>query len=78
MNVNIYLEDALAEQLKQASKETGQPRNAIVREAIRAWILGHQVKAWPPSILKFQGCSDWPAFEKTRDELLNPPEDPFA
>lgn len=78
MNVNIYLEDTLAEQLKQASKETGQPRNAIVREAIRAWILSHQVNAWPASILKFQGCPDWPAFEKTRDELLNPPEDPFA
>lgn len=78
MNVNIYLEDSVAEQLKAYSLQTGQPRNAIIREAVREWIAHHQIKTWPESVLAFKGCSEFPSFESTRDELKQPPEDPLV
>jgi len=74
MNINIYLEETLAKSLNQCVKQTGASRNAIIREAINEWILHHQVKHWPTSILNFKGVAKTPSFESFRDELT-PPSD---
>ncbi len=78
MNINIYLEEDLAKELKDYSLETGQSRNGIIREAVREWISHHQAKTWPKSVLQFKGCPEMPTFESTREELLPPSEDPLA
>lgn len=77
MNVNIYLEDSLAKSLDNSVKKSGQSRNAIIREAIKEWLLHHEVKKWPASILNFKGIANAPTFESYRDDLLPPKEDPF-
>ncbi|TAK73285.1 MAG: CopG family transcriptional regulator [Gammaproteobacteria bacterium] len=78
MNINIYLENSLAKQLKDHTKLAGKPRNAIIREAIKEWIEHHQIKQWPKSVLNYKGCSGIPSFESSRKDLLPPNEDPFA
>lgn len=77
MNLNIYLEDALANSLNQCVKETGQSRNALIREAIKEWLTHHLTKKWPNSIMKFKGISGVEPFESHRNDLLPPDEDPF-
>lgn len=78
MNVNVYFEDSLAQQLGQYAKNLHKPRNTIIREAVKEWIAHHKIKKWPKSILNFKGCPDFPAFESTRKELLSSEEDPLA
>lgn len=77
MNVNIYLEEALAKSLNQCVKQTGQSRNAIIREAVKEWIMHHQITKWPASIVNYKGMPEFPAFESHRNDLLPPDEDPF-
>lgn len=77
MNINIYLEDSLADSLNHYVKGSGQSRNAIIREAVQEYIITHQVKKWPDSVLKYNGTKDIASFESSRDELLPPKEDPF-
>lgn len=74
MNINIYLEDELANSLNSYVKKSGNSRNAVIREAVREYIVHHQVKEWSKSILNFKGCPEVPSFESYRDELL-PPDD---
>ena len=78
MNVTIYLEDPLAHELSHWAKNSGQSRNAIIREAIHEWIEYRKQQQWPEKILKFKGISDFPAFESYRSELDTPQEDPLA
>jgi len=78
MNINVYLEDSLAKSLDQSAKQLGSSRNALIREAIKEWILHHEVREWPTAILKFQGIKDAPNFESYRDDLLPPSEDPLV
>ena len=78
MNVNVYFEDSVAQQLGQYARSLHKPRNTIIREAVKEWIAHHEIKKWPKSILKFTGCPDFPAFESTRKELSPPKEDPLA
>ncbi len=77
MNINIYLEDSLAKSLNSHVKETGQSRNAIIREAVKDYIISHQVTKWPDSVLKYKGTKNIESFESHRDELTPPKEDPF-
>ena len=77
MNVTIYLEESLAKSLNYYVKESGQSRNAIIREAVTEYILAHQEKKWPESILKYKGTKDVAPFESYRDELSPPEDDPF-
>lgn len=72
MNFNIYLEDKIAEQIQRLVRLTGKKRNAIVREALEAWVKEHSGQYWSESILKFEGIDDAIAFEKYRDELIQP------
>lgn len=80
MNINVYIEETLSDQLNFYSKNLHKSRNAIIREAIKEWLDHHQkqLQSWPDSILKFKGISDTLAFESLRDELLPPLEDPFV
>lgn len=78
MNINIYLENELAEEINCLVKSTGKSRNAIVREALKEWVAHHTSRTWSKAILNFKGCPDIPPFEATRDELILPKEDPFA
>jgi hypothetical protein len=70
MNINVYLEDPLAKSLNQYAKKSGTPRNAIIREAVKEWIIHHEVKQWPKSILTFKGLTAIPSFESYRTDLL--------
>lgn len=78
MNINIYLEDALANSLNVCAKRFHKPRNALIREAVKEWILHHEVTDWPKSIVNFSGIPGATAFESHRKDLLPPDEDPFA
>ena len=78
MNINIYIEDSLGNYPNQYAKQTGKSRNALIREAVKEWIVHHGMKQWPVSVLKFSGVKEIPAFESYRDELLPPKEDPLA
>lgn len=77
MNIHVYLEDALGQQVNYLAKTTGKSRNSIIREAVKEWLVCHEEKVWPSSILNYAGISDFPEFEKTRAELLPPTEDPL-
>jgi hypothetical protein len=77
MNINVYLEEPVAKALDRQVKTLGRTRNAIIREAVTEWLVTHEVKKWPDSILKFKGIKDATAFKKNRGELLPPKEDPF-
>lgn len=78
MNVHVYLEDALGQQLTQYAKTLGKSRNLLIREAVKEWLQHHRAKAWPKSICKFKGVPDMAAFESYRNDLLPPKEDPLA
>ncbi len=77
MNINIYLENSLAKELKECTRIAGKSRNMIIREAIKEWIKNHQTKQWPKSILNYKGHPNMEPFESARKDLLPPQEDPF-
>lgn len=79
MNVNIYIENSLGQQLNESAKALHKTRNSIVREAIQEWLAHHKVFEWPPCILNFHGLKNQkpPRFESLRDELTEPKDDPF-
>lgn len=77
MNISIYLEQPLAKKTQQYATKMSMSRNAIIREALRVWLLQHDTVSWPRSILDFKGISDFSSFEEERNDLLPPNEDPF-
>ncbi|MFI4957278.1 MAG: ribbon-helix-helix domain-containing protein [Gammaproteobacteria bacterium] len=77
MNLNIYLEDALAKQVAMQAKLLGETRNAIIRLAIREFLAHHQATQWPHAVQTFLGMPSFPSFEDYRSELKSPKEDPF-
>ena len=72
MNFNIYVENTLSAQLDQLAKQQGKKRNAVIREALEAWIKQQMVTTWPDAVLNYQGELGAIAFESLRKEL-NPP-----
>lgn len=77
MNFNLYLDDATAKRLGRLAKKLRKPRNAVIREAVEAWLL-HEGPSWPDSVAKFRGDPSAPRFEATRAELGKLREDPFG
>ncbi len=79
MNINIYVENNLGQQLQEFAKTLHKSRNAIIREALQEWVAHHKALEWPPCILNFNGLkeSKTPRFESTRRELTEPKDDPF-
>lgn len=78
MNVHIYLEDELGQKINSFAKLLGKSRNAIIREAIKAWVNNHAKNEWPASVLKFSGTKKFPDFEQYREDLSDAKEDPLA
>ena len=72
MNINIYIEDKLAEQLSKYANKFHRKRNSIVREAIRDWLSKHTEQKWPNSILRFNGIREFPDVKELRKDLLEP------
>lgn len=78
MNFNIYVEDHLAEKLDHLSQQQGKKRNAVIREALEAWITQNTVTTWPEVVMNYQGDPEAIAFESYRDELIPPTEASFS
>ncbi|MDO8953939.1 MAG: CopG family transcriptional regulator [Gammaproteobacteria bacterium] len=76
MHFNIYLDEQLGSQLTSWAKQQGVTRNSMIREAIKK-LLESNANKWPDEILEFQGIADFPAFEESRKDFLDPREDPF-
>jgi len=77
VNFNVYLDDATAKRLERVAKRKRKPRNAIIREAVHAW-LEREGPAWPEAVLLFQGDPKLKPFEEHRDDLGPVVDDPFA
>jgi predicted transcriptional regulator len=78
MNFNIYLDDETGQQLNQVAKQTGESRNALVRQAVSDWLNRHGKPQWPDEVLAFKGMANLPLFEASRDALKPPVADPLA
>lgn len=78
MHFNIYLDDITGQQLKQLAQESGQSRNALIRQAINQWLEQQSKPQWPKAVMNFKGLGDTPAFESHRNDLAAPNEDPLA
>ena len=78
MNFSIYLDDAMGQQLNQLAQESGQSRNALIRQAISQWLEQQSKPKWPQAVMSFEGVADMPTFESYRGELKAPSEDPLA
>jgi Ribbon-helix-helix protein, copG family len=76
MNFNIYLDDETGQQLTIAAKDSGENRNALIRQAVAEWLARHGKPQWPEAVLSFQGITDMPAFESSRDQLRAPSSAP--
>ena len=73
MNFNIYLEDELGQKLEEIAQNTGQSRNALIREAVREILRKYNQMQWSEEILNFEGFpEDSIIFESYRDELSPP------
>ena len=72
MNINVYIEDPLAEKITQAADAFGISRNSIIREALKDWLLHHKANKWPQSVQEFKGNQSFPSFESHRSELTPP------
>lgn len=78
MNINIYIENKIGQQLRTQAKTLGKTRNAVIREALQYWLLHHQSRTWPPIILNFHGDPKFPRLESYRRELKKTKEDPLS
>lgn len=77
MNVNIYLEDELADELRHIADVTGKSRNLVIREAIKEYVTDHSIKPWPDSVQSFTGIKSFPDEKILRQGIKPPKEDPF-
>ena len=48
MNMNIYIENNLDQQLRESAKALHKTRNSIIREAISEWLEHHKVHTVEP------------------------------
>lgn len=78
MNFNVYLDDETGQQLNEAARKAGESRNALVRQAVSAWLKGNGKPHWPEEVLAFKGMADVVPFESSRGRLKPPLADPLA
>jgi Arc/MetJ-type ribon-helix-helix transcriptional regulator len=76
MNFSLHLSDDLVRRLNAVVQATGRSRNALIRQAIEAWLEHQEHRCWPEEVLTFQGIPETVPFEQARTELL-PPKEPF-
>lgn len=73
----MYLDDELVRRLEALAKRTGARRNAIIRQAVAAWV-GRAGAEWPSIVAEWRRDPAAPRFDDMRSELVEPPADPFA
>jgi predicted transcriptional regulator len=78
VNFNIYLDDETGKRLTRLAQQCGKSRNALIREAVDAWLERSEHKGWPNEVEAFQGEADAPTFEAYREHLALPKDDPLA
>ncbi len=78
MHFNVYIDDQTGQQLNIASEQSGESRNALIRQAVSEWLARQGKPQWPDEVLNFKGMADMPLFEASRDKLAPPAADPLA
>lgn len=78
MHFNVYMDDQTGQRLSDAAQRQGQPRNALIRQAVSEWLARQNQPKWPEEVLGFQGMADMPPFEAGREQLKPPAFDPLA
>jgi len=80
VNFNVYLDDESARRLDALAKKRKVARNALVREAVQAFLeTGTATEdRWPDEFLNMPADPTFPRFESHRAELLPPNEDPLG
>jgi hypothetical protein len=69
MNFNVYLDEKLGKEFTHYCKSAHKKKNAVVREALEAYIHHNVSTPWPEAILKFKGYPDIEPFENSRSEF---------
>lgn len=80
MNFNLYLDDLLVKELDSTAQRLGESRSGLIRRAVREWLDKKELgePTWPRAVLEWKGVPDFAGFERHRDELLPPTEQPLA
>jgi len=78
MNFNVYIDDETASELNRVVEQSGESRNALIRQALRQWLSGRGAPQWPVELLSFEGIAEMPPFESARQHLSPPSNDPLA
>ena len=78
MHFNIYLDDETGERLTAFARQTGESRNAVIRQAVQEWLARRGRSQWPQAVFSFAGGADMPAFEAGREDLVPVKVDPLA
>lgn len=78
MNFNIYLDDETGRRLKAEAESRGEPRNALIRQAVVEWLDRRVGSQWPAEVMAFRGLGEMPPFEAGRNGLKPPADDPLA
>lgn len=78
MHFNIYLDEETGERLKEAARQAGENRNAVIRRAVQEWLARSGKPQWPQAVLSYTGDPDMPAFETGREHLGPAKADPLA
>ena len=77
MNFNVYVPQKLGEEIAKIAKEDRCSRNAIIVEALEAFVRYKQGSSWPQGFFDFEPIGDLPDFKAMRKEFKAPPEDPL-
>lgn len=72
MTFSIHIDEKMRQALEEAVARTGKSRNAIIREAVQAWLARERSATWPKSVLAHRGTRAIEPFEKHR-KALRPP-----
>ena len=78
MHFNVYMDDQTGQLLSNAAQQQGQPRNALIRQAVSELLARHNQPKWPEEVLGFQGVADMSPFEAGREQLKPLAFDPLA
>lgn len=79
MNLSIYIDNDLAKKVQHLAEKMGETRNAIVAQAVRAYVAQAEVSEWPQAVVELAGADKrLVPFEKWRDELRDVAKDPLG
>lgn len=76
MNFSIHIDEPLAKALARAVKRAGKTRNALINEALRAWLEQQARTEWPAELLEAEPFDDLVPFEQGRTRKPTEPRFP--